>query len=214
MSSGCLYIFLDEGGNLDFAASGTKYFTLTSVCTERPFTTCHDSGKYKFDLIEYGFDFSYFHCTQDNRHVRQRVFGIIRENIADLRVDSLITEKSRTALTLQAPEEFYPRMLGHLIRHVAERKREELAAMKELIVITDTIPINKKRAAVEKGVKTVLKKMLPPGCRFRVLHHASMSNMGLQLADYCNWAIFRKWESGDRLFYDALRDGIKSELEI
>ena len=59
-----------------------------------------------------------------------------------------------------------------------------------------------------------LKKMLPSGCRFRVLHHASMSNMGLQLADYCNWAIFRKWESGDCVFYDALREGIKSELEI
>ncbi|CAK8720992.1 Transposase [Candidatus Electrothrix laxa] len=131
-----------------------------------------------------------------------------------MRVDSLIAEKSRTAPALQAPEEFYPRMLGHLIRHVAEQKREELAEMKELIVITDTIPINKKRAAVEKGVKAVLKKMLPSGCRFRVLHHASMSNMGLQLADYSNWAIFRKWESEDRLFYDELNEGIKSELEI
>ena len=146
MSNGCLYIFLDEGGNLDFAASGTKYFTLTSVCTKRPFTVCHELGKYKFDLIEYS---------------------------------------------------FYPRMLGHLIRHVTEQERAELDSMKELIVITDSIPIKKKRAAVEKAVKTVLKRMLPSGCRFRVLHHASMSNMGLQLADYCNWAIFRKWESGD-----------------
>ena len=142
------------------------------------------------------------------------MFSIIRDNIADLRVDSLIVEKSGAAPALQAPEEFYPRMLGHLIRHVAEQKREELAGMKELIVITDTIPINKKRDAVEKGVKTVLKQMLPSGCRFRVLHHASMSSMGLQLADYCNWAIFRKWESGDSTFYDALREGIKSELEI
>jgi hypothetical protein len=214
MSNGCLYIFLDEGGNLDFASSGTKYFTLTSVCTKRPFTVCHELGKYKFDLIEYGFDFSYFHCTKDNRHVRQRVFGIIKENIAELRIDSLIVEKSKIAPALQASEEFYPRMLGHLIRHVAEQEREELDGMKELIVITDSIPIKKKRAAVEKAVKTVLKKMLPSGCRFRVLHHASMSNMGLQVADYCNWAIFRKWESGDRLFYDALREGIKSELEI
>ncbi|MGB5686205.1 MAG: hypothetical protein WBM35_10350 [Candidatus Electrothrix sp.] len=57
-------------------------------------------------------------------------------------------------------------------------------------------------------------KKCPVRCRFRVLHHASMSNMELQLADYCNWTILRKWESGDRLFYDALREGIKSELEI
>ncbi|MCI5168758.1 MAG: hypothetical protein D3903_22360 [Candidatus Electrothrix sp. GM3_4] len=74
--------FFGYGGNLDFASFGTKYFTLTSVCTERPFTVCHDLGKYKFDLIEYGFDFSYFHCTKDNRHVRQRVFSIIKDDIA------------------------------------------------------------------------------------------------------------------------------------
>jgi hypothetical protein len=32
-----LYIFLDEGGNLDFSPNGTKLFLVTSLAKERPF---------------------------------------------------------------------------------------------------------------------------------------------------------------------------------
>ncbi len=45
----------------------------------------------------------------------------------------------------------------------------------------------------EKGVKTTLAAMLPVEVSYRVLHHASKSNMDLQIADYCAWAIYRKW---------------------
>lgn len=212
MSSDRLYIFLDEGGNLDFSPSGTKYFTLTSVCKIRPFTISHVLGKFKFDLIEFGLDFVYFHCTKNNKYVRERVFGILKDNIETLRIDSLIVEKSKTGPALQATEQFYPRMLGYLLRYVMEQT--DLSKIEEIIVITDTIPIRKKRAAIEKAVKTTLKAMLPSSCTYRILHHASMSNMGLQIADYCNWAIFRKWETGDTKYYDEIKAGIKSEFEI
>ena len=54
------------------------------------------------------------------------------------------------------------------------------------------------REAVGKGVKVALAAMLPAtvDCT-RVLHHASKSNMDLQIADYCTWAIYRKWNSQD-----------------
>ncbi|WP_448508115.1 DUF3800 domain-containing protein, partial [Immundisolibacter sp.] len=68
----------------------------------------------------------------------------------------------------------------------------------EVIVITDTIPIQKKRQAVEKAIKGALSAMLPAGMRYRILHHASRSHYGLQVADYCNWAVFRKWQKGSR----------------
>jgi hypothetical protein len=32
-----LYIFLDEGGNLDFSSGGTEFFIVTSLAKERPF---------------------------------------------------------------------------------------------------------------------------------------------------------------------------------
>ncbi len=207
-----LYIFLDEGGNFYFSPSGTKFFNLTSVCKKRPFTVSHVLGKYKFDLIEYGLDFTHFHCTNDNAHIRKKVFGTLNANISELRVDSLIVEKSKTGPALQAPEKFYPRMLGYLLKYVISQTN--LAGIAEVIVITDSIPVKKKRAAIEKSVKLTLKSMLPMYCRYRILHHPSMSNMGLQIADYCNWAIFRRWEKGDSKFYDEIKIGIKSEYDI
>jgi hypothetical protein len=66
----------------------------------------------------------------------------------------------------------------------------------------------------QKAVKETLTEMLPDQMKYRVLHHASKSSFGLQVADYCNWAIFRKWERGDTRSYDLIRSRVKSEFEI
>lgn len=212
MSDECLYVFLDEGGNLDFSPSGTKFFSLTSVCKVRPFIASHILGKYKLDLIEYGLDFEYFHCANNNKYVRDKVFRIIKDNIYGLRIDSLLVEKSKTGTSLQDVNQFYPRMIGYLLKYVMNNLA--LHDFKEVIVITDKIPVNKKKDAIEKAVKITLKSMLPKACRYRILHHSSMSNVGLQIADYCNWAIFRKWECGDLRHYEDIKEGIRSEFDI
>jgi len=103
-------------------------------------------------------------------------------------------------------------MIGYLIRYVLEPKN--LRDYTEVIVITDSIPVSRKREAVEKAVKQILSRMLPAGTKYRVLHHASKSCVSLQVADYCSWAIFRKWERGDLRSYDLIRSGMRSEFDI
>jgi hypothetical protein len=103
-------------------------------------------------------------------------------------------------------------MLGYLLRYVIPREIRN--GVDEVIVITDTIPIQKKRQAIEKAIKGALAKMLPAGMRYRILHHASRSHYGLQIADYCNWAVFRKWQKGEVEFYDLIKPAVKSEFEI
>ena len=90
-----LYLFLDEGGNFDFSPTGTKYFTMTCVAMKRPFSIRDSWDDYRHDLIEYGKDIEYFHCAEDNRHVRSKVFEIISNSLNSLTVDSLIVEKPR-----------------------------------------------------------------------------------------------------------------------
>ena len=114
----CVYIFLDESGNLDFGPNGTRYFVLTSVAMTRPFTWFDSLDSYKYDCIEYGLTSEYFHCAEDNRHVRARVFDIIRGNLASLRIDSLIVEKGNVPANLREAREFYPAMLGRLLSEV------------------------------------------------------------------------------------------------
>ncbi len=208
----CAYLFLDEGGNFDFSSTGTRYFVMSSVAMRRPFPAHGPLDGYKHDCLEYGLDTEYFHCADDNTHVRRKVFELIAGHLGSLRIDSLIVEKAKTGSALRADEAFYPKMLGYLLRYVVER--EVINGVEELIVITDTIPVQKKRKAVEKAIKTVLADMLPAGIRYRILHHASRSHYGLQVADYCNWAVFRKWQSGETEFYDQIKPALRSEFDI
>lgn len=127
-------------------------------------------------------------------------------------IDSVLIEKRKTGPALQEPSKFYPRMIGYLLSYVFERI--DLSKLDGVILITDRIPLRKKREAVEKAIKITFKNMLPNGFKFIYMHHESKSCIGLQIADYCNWAVWRKWERGDTTFYDKIKKGIRSEFDI
>ncbi len=208
----CLYIFLDEGGNLDFSQSGTKYFTLSAVALCRPFPLDTQLLSLKYDLLEEGLELERFHAAEDRQAVRNRVFDEIGKYLHSLRIDSLVVEKRKTQPEIQKQEKFYALMVGYLIRHVY--KRAEGGLYKQVIVTTDSLPLKRKEQAFEKAIRTTLSEMLPDTATYRVLHHDSRSSMALQVADYCNWAVYRKWTSGDVRSYDRIKEGIKSEFDI
>jgi len=203
-----LYLFIDEGGNLDFSPTGSKYFTLTSVIIPRPFPFESAFTELRFDLLHTA-DIEYFHATEDRQAVRDQVFGIIQQHLAKLCIDTLIVEKAKVHPTLQPEARFYPAVLGDHLRHVIGQLIP--AAYSSLVVITDRIPINKKRRNVEKSVKEVLATDLPGFVTYRILHHESKSCAGLQVADYINWAIFRRAERNDARSYELIRAAIRSE---
>lgn len=207
-----LYIFLDEAGNFDFSPGGTKYFILSAISKERPFRAYQELTELKYNLVENGKGIEYFHASEDAQAVRDEVFSIIQRNLAGVRVDSLVVEKRKVGPALRPPEHFYPKMLGYLLRYILNG--HDLPQYKEVIVFTDRIPVHKKRKAVEKVAKMVLAYMLPQGVCYRVLHHDSKSNMDLQIADYCNWAIYRKWDTQDERSYQLIRSVIVSEFDF
>jgi len=210
-----LYVFLDEGGNFDFSPSGSKYFTLTCVSLYRPFTLHTDLDTYKYDLIEHRIkpriDMEYFHCADDNRHVRSKVFSMLAASVPAESVDSVVVEKRKTGPALQPPEKFYPKMLGFLLRYAVEKASQGVG---EVAVLTDSLPVAKKRKAIDKAVKTVLADMLPSDTPYRVMHHSSRAHYGLQIADYFNWAIFRKWEHADSNTFKTIQTRVRSEFDI
>ena len=141
----CLYIFLDEGGNLDFSSSGTQFFSLTCVTMLRPFVLNSPLENYKYDLIAWGLDFEYFHCAENNRHVRDKVFALMGDYLSSFKIDSLVVEKRKTELALQDERKFYPKMLGNLLEQVINEHNYH--HYQQIIIITDTIPIAKKKQA-------------------------------------------------------------------
>ncbi|MCH9047255.1 MAG: DUF3800 domain-containing protein [SAR324 cluster bacterium] len=178
----------------------------------RPFNFTLKLDNLKHDLLEQGHDIEYFHASEEAQPVRDRVFAIIQEYIDELRIDSLIVEKRKVEPALRKELRFYPEMLRYLLRYLVESPM--LAGIDEILFVTDLIPLNKKRKAIEKAIRINLGRMLKNRRRYRIMHHASKSSYGLQVADYCNWAIYRKWNTADARSYNLIKEGITSEYEI
>ena len=207
------YIFLDEAGNFDFSDKGTRYFVLTTVSARRPFEWRDSLDDFKYDCIEDGVGIEYFHCYNDSKRVRTAVFDLIASKSAGVNIDCLVVEKSKVPHTIRDEARFYPRMLGYLLSLVAPIELESGDA-DEIVVITDTIPVNRRRRAVEKAVQTTLTNMLPSRMKYRILHHQSRSHYGLQVVDYCCWAIFRKWQRRDSTWFDRISSAVRNEFEF
>jgi len=205
------YIYLDEGGNFDFSATGTKYFTLTAVVKNRPFLIHNGLSNLKYDLYEEGIGQEYFHASEDAQAIRNRVFGCISSHIDRVKVHSIIVEKRKAAPSLQKVERLYPQMLSILLKFILNPSHQ---ACGKVIVITDSLPVNKKKEAIKKGIKQYLANSVPALEDYQVHHHASKSCFGLQIADYCNWAIWKKWDVGDTRSYDLIKPAIKSEFDV
>ena len=148
----------------------------------------------KHDCLEAGADIEYFHCYNDRKAIRNTVFDLIASHLDGMHIDCLVVEKAEVSPTTQDDTRFYPVMLGYLLSMVMPI---ELAARdaESIVVVTDTIPVNKKRRAIERAVRTTLSRMLP-NVKYRVLHHQSRSHYGLQIADYCCWAVIPQMGEG------------------
>ena len=208
------YIFLDESGNFDFSPSGTRYFVMTSVSMKRPFPGYNELDEFKHECIETSHlpNLEYFHCANDRKPVRIGVFNRLLPGLSQLRVDSLVVEKAKTGPALQPATLFYPRMLGYLLKYVMNREQTPFTS--ELIIVTDTLPVQKQRKAVTKAIQQAIHDTLPSHMRYRIIHHASRAHYGLQIADYFCWALYRKWERSDTQHYDLIKAAIRSEFDI
>ncbi|MBM4169692.1 MAG: DUF3800 domain-containing protein [Ignavibacteria bacterium] len=167
----------------------------------------------KYDLWERGLEFEYFHAAEDTQRTRDQVFEILGHHIGAFTVDSIVVEKRKTNPVLQQNlGRFYKKVLDILIRFLIQRCH---ANCEQIFVITDLLPIEKKRKELEKGIKTTLAQWTSDHQRtYHVFHYASKSDLNLQIIDYLNWAIYRKWERGDSRSYDLVRSCVRSEFEV
>ena len=208
-----VYLFIDEAGNFDFSPNGTKYFILACVSRRRPIGGGADLLRLKYDLWENDqAEVEYFHATSDRYAVRAAVWEIVARHLGEMEIDSLVVEKSMVVPGLRKPEKLYPWAMSHLMRHVLGRICQQAPA--RVMVVTDRLPLDKHRVMAEKSVHKELSDIVSRGSSFRLAHHASKSNPELQVADYINWAIFRKWERADALPYALISGSIRSEHDV
>ncbi len=220
----CLYIFIDESGNLDFSPRATKYFILTGFATFDPVVGREKFIDLKYRLLAKGFDQEEFHATEDRQVVRDEVY----KNLALLRdsfeIHSVVAQKNRAnpALYREVYQKgsqtivrntgvlFYQKVCEVLLKYIFIGKQGKVDTI--VIVLGALFTGDKKKAAL-KTLKQYLKENFP-GIPFEIYCHRSLSDINCQLADYCSWAIGIKRERGEGRPYEIIRPMIKNEFEI
>jgi hypothetical protein len=204
-----VYLFFDESGNLDFSPSGTRYYCFGALTTRDPGGLTHILTELRYKLTDEGNELEAFHAAEDKQYVRNRVFEAIGA-IGNFDFDAVIVEKRKTNPVLHDQARFYPKFAGYLLEHVFRRYSDPT---ERIIVITDRLPLKRHRDAVEKTFKQFIKQKL--GDRpFSIVHHSSAAHACLQAADYCMWAVYKKWSVADRRSYDLVKPFLKSEFDI
>jgi hypothetical protein len=204
-----VFLFFDESGDLNFSPKGTPYYYFGALTTRNPAALANPLSQLRYELLAKGVELRYFHAAEDRQEVRNRVFEIIA-GADGIEYDCVVIEKAKANPALYDKAKFYPQFANYLLQYIFQRYTE---STERIVIITDRIPIEAKRKAVEKAFKFYISKHL--GERpYTLIHDSSAGHSCLQAADYCTWAVHRKWRNGDTRSYDLVRRFIRSELEI
>ncbi|MBA7578582.1 hypothetical protein ES695_15015 [Candidatus Atribacteria bacterium 1244-E10-H5-B2] len=216
---GTLFIFIDESGGFDFSSKGTKYFSLSATSTLDPLGK-EELEKIKYDLIKKGINIEYFHASEDDQFVRNRIYNFIEE-LKNIEIDSVIVQKNKTNPSLISDKkkkskkgkgsELYSMVLRTLLKYIFYRYRDSIN-INQVVIILSSIFNKSKQELIKKTIKIYLEQeFLKP---FFLYFHQCKADKNTQITDYCCWAIHKKWEDGEMRPYSAIQDKIRSEFDI
>lgn len=215
-----LYVFIDESGDFNFSPSGTRFYTFTAIITHGPWEKIKEITEVKHKILsgeilpDLGEDYlqeflcRQFHATEDKQPVRDIFFGII-QSMDFFLAHSIVVRKNRTNPSIQAPHRFYPQITGYLLDYVFKSYQYS-----KLCIFLAGMPVQKNRKEFVGAIKSEIRAKTPKK-DFCVYFPSAQSNYFLQIADYINWAIYRKWENNDLRSYDLIKKFLRrKELDL
>lgn len=204
-----LNIFIDESGSFDFTPKGSKYFILTALAT----VDCA-SMLPEFFSLKHELGCEAFHATEDSQATRDQMYNLLERHCSHdcFTLDSIIAQKNKVNPVIREDAVFYAKMLRILLRWVFRTRTAR--EVDNINVWAARIGVQKKKAVFEKTVKTYLTHDLPSRVPYQLLMHASASHPLLQAADYCCWAVAKKWKDNEIRPYQKIRKALKTEFEV
>ena len=208
------FVFADEAGDFEFARKNnvSRYFIVCAISLD----SCEigqELLKLRRELMWDGIQIDdYFHATADKQLVRDRVFQLL--NSFDFEIYAQVLEKSKAQPQIRTTRHrFYKHAWLYLFRHAMPRIVRQ--PEDQLMVTTASIGVKKGQADFSEAVLDVLKQTQRVDAgSWRTTFCSSASDPCLQVADYCTWAIQRKWERGDERSYDLIKSKIKYEYDL
>jgi hypothetical protein len=189
----CLYVFVDESGNLDFSPKGTTHYVMAAVTAESPIDSSIALQNLKYHLLAHntgGLEYQHFHASEDKQSVRDLVIEKIGA-MKNIRVNYIIAEKRRTHPSFQNAK-FYSLLGSALVKYLL--KVHKNSPYEKVIVVFDQALSRAEQDSFLKTAKPVLKAIGKP---YAIYFHRTMSDFNGQIADYCAWAKFVSLERAE-----------------
>lgn len=205
------HIFSDEAGCFSFARNdrASRYFLVCTVAMD----DCSMGDRLQAlrrDMVWRGLPVQEeFHATEDKNVVREEVYGFLAGQ--NFRVDSTLLEKAKAQpQTRQTPDRFYKYAWYYHFKHVGPRLLRDKT---ELMITAAALGTKKGQAVYTAAVNEILQQTVQRQ-QWRTFFPRAVADPCLQVADYCAWAIQRKWEKGDTRWYEMIEDKIETEFDL
>ncbi len=200
-----MYVFVDEAGNLsNYTDSGSKYFVLTAVLTisHEPLNQLNDL-RHDLERESYALPRG-FHAKEDPHPRRKRVLGCLKE--MKIEIHTVAIKKDLVFLNRRIPESWvYGYGLKHMFGFLSATRLGTNLRNRLVFPIYST---GKTRREISETCRRVIEESFKGS--FEIAIWETSSHPGLQIADYCSWAIQRKLERDDDTAISEIRKHLKS----
>jgi Protein of unknown function (DUF3800) len=210
------YLFGDEAGNLRFNNKGSTYFILSTVTLADCSLGDHLLELRRQLAWEGVHTHPEFHASEEIQAVRDRVYATL--DPLDFRVDATIFEKRKVVPRNRMSEAyFYQFAWFYHLKYLCQYRLNQRDL--ELLVIPAAIGgRGKRQEAFAAAVRSVVNQVAEVR-QARTASWMARTDPCLWAADYCCWAIQRKWEytyqgMPDTRSYDLIRTKLATEYEI
>ena len=205
------FIFADEAGCFTFnkEPNVSRYFILCTV-TMANCDVATDLLALRRQLAWDGEELGeYFHATTDKQSVRDAVYETIMKH--DFSIQATIMEKTKAQpQTRETKPKFYQYAYFFHFKHGVSGILGDAA---QTLVTTASLGTRKERSAFQGAVNDVMRQTNRKR-EWRTDFMPCHADPCLQVADYCAWAIQRKWERGDSRSYDIIANRISYEYDL
>lgn len=205
------FLFADEAGDFAFkrGANIPEYFILGTVAVE----SCAIGAELLALRRELAWRDQplgdYFHASEDKQAIRDAVFDLIRGH--DFQIHATIMKKAKAMPHVRADKATFYKY-GWLY-HFKNSSLYYLGRDDELHITTASIGTKRGQGIFTSAVNDVVQQII--GRRqWATSFWPANTDPCLQVADYCVWAIQRKWERNDSRSYDLIREKIVYEYDL
>jgi hypothetical protein len=207
------YVFADEAGcfTLKRAPNISRYFIVCTV-TMQSCDIGHDLLELRRQLVLKKDPVAeFFHATNDKQVIRDAVFEMLAGHKFDIQATIMEKSKAEPQVTVTSSRFYKYGWLYHFRYSIAKK----LPSNDNLFITAASVKTKKAQAVFTNAVNDVVQQHLPRE-RWATGFWPSSHDPCLQIADYCTWALQRKWESNgkDLRSYNLIKNRVTHEFDL